>query len=133
MSINIAGIWLLDSKPETYCQAYHAGQLYSMVENFLPQEPIPPMAQCASEFPALRELFGERLWQRLCSSSKFRGRVAVYQKLSFHSGLPISMLGTEREFALGYAYNHKRTKLKRVLDDHRKSNIKFIEDYLSAS
>ena len=133
MSIIIAGIRLTTAKPETYTQAYHAGQIYSMVENFLPQENIPPLAQCASEFPALRELFGERLWQKLKSRTKFRARIVVYEKLIYQPGLPTTMIGTSREFALGYAYNHVRTKAKQILDFKRTNDIPKIEAYLSDS
>jgi hypothetical protein len=111
MYVTVGTITLSSSHPETFTQSYHAGQLCSMVENFLPNEEMPPLINCMFHFMALREMFGERLWQKLKSSAKFRSRVAIYEKLTYQPGLPKSMIGGNREFMLGYAYNHRRTKL----------------------
>lgn len=133
MFVNINGIWLSSERPETYTQAYHAGVLVSMVENFLPDESIPSLPECMVNFHALRELFGDRLWQKLSTRSKFKSRIIVYEKLTYQSFLPRAIIGGSREFCLGYAYHHKKTKLKKQLDLKRTQQLQPFVDYLTES
>jgi hypothetical protein len=131
MYIKLNGIWLSSDKPETFTQAYHAGAIVAMVENFLPKESVPSIPECMVNFHALRELFGERLWQKLKLRSRFRPRIHVYELLAYQPFLPRTMIGTSRDFCLGYVNHYKLSKVKKRTDNDRLKEIQTIIDYLS--
>lgn len=108
-------------RPESVTQAYHAGMLVSKVENFLPKEDIPPVGVCAANFHALRELFGERLWQKLKARLQFRQRLLVYEALTYQPGLPKELIGTNREFWVGYLTSYNMTKRKKAVDARQRA------------
>lgn len=118
-------------RPETLTQAYHAGIIVSMLENTYPNEKLPNLAECMVHFHSLRELLGERLWQKIKARSKFRERVLLYEKLTYEPFLPRSIIGGSREFCLGYAFSHKKSKLKRHYDVKRTQDLETILNYIN--
>lgn len=105
--------------PETYTQAYHAGIICAMAHNTFIDEELPTFVQCLINFYALRELFGERLWQIMRSRSPFRARIAVYEKLAHQPIKPKTFIGGGEDFAIGYVKSYKSSKLKAKLDAKR--------------
>lgn len=103
-------------RPETLTQAYHAGVIVSQIENYLPKENIPPLGVCLAKFQALRELLGERLWQKLKSRKQFTARIRIYEALTYQPYLPREMIGTSKEFCLGYVTSYKHSSRKRKQD-----------------
>ena len=117
-------------RPETLTQAYHAGILISMIENYLPNETIPPISICLVNFYALREVLGERIWLKLKTSARFAKRVQLYEKLTYQPLLPKAMIGTHRDFFLGYARSYEKSKLKKVVDRRRQTDSSVILHHL---
>jgi hypothetical protein len=118
-------------RPETLTQAYHAGVLVSMVENYLPNENIPSIVTCLVHFHALREVLGDRLWQKLKTKPRFAPRVRVYESLTYQPMLPKSMIGGSRDFFLGYVRSYENSTLKSKTDKERQKDVQRILDYLS--
>lgn len=110
------------SKPETLTQAYHAGVLIAMIENYLPKEDIPPVIMCVAQFYALRTLLGERLWQKLKASSRFAPRVRLYESTAYQPTMPKAFIGTYRDFFLGYVKSYEKSSLKRKVDKARQAS-----------
>lgn len=131
MDIKIGSITLSSHTPESFTQAYQAGIITAMVENFLPQEFKVSFVECLSHFHSLRELFGERLWQKLRTHHKFRSRVKVYESLTYQPFLPRSIIGGYKEFCLGYAKSHRPSRTKRKLDSERTKDLNTIITYLT--
>ncbi len=130
MQVKIGSIILSDTRPETFTQAYHAGVITAMVENYLPTYFKFTLVECMISFHSLRELFGERLWQKLKTLVKFRERVRTYELLTYQTYLPRTMIGGSKEFCLGYAKSHKKSRTKRKLDLERVRDLDIIVQYL---
>jgi hypothetical protein len=113
-------------RPETLTQAYHAGILIAQIENYLPREEIPGVATCMVHFQALRELLGERLWQKVKTRHMIAPRVRVYEAFTYQMHLPREMIGNSRDFCLGYAHSYKNSRLKMKTDKLRKEKASEI-------
>ncbi len=70
---------------------------------------IPPVAVCMVHFHALREQFGERIWQKMKTTSRSAKDIRLYEALTYQPYLPKEIIGTSREFCLGYSYSHKKS------------------------
>jgi hypothetical protein len=104
--------------PETYTQAYHAGVLCAMAHNTFEEE-LPSFLSCLINFYALRELFGERLWQIMKSRSAFRERISLYESLAYQPNKNREFIGTHEDFALGYVKSFVNSKRKSEIDKKR--------------
>lgn len=105
--------------PETYTQAYQAGVICAMAHNTFLKEDLPTFITCAINFYALREVFGERMWQKMKSRSAFRARVALYESMNYQPGMPRILIGKPEDFALGYCRSYGKSKAKYILDEQR--------------
>ncbi len=126
----INNIVVYSNKPETLTQAYHAGIIVSQVENFLPKEKIPSVGTCLANFHSLRELFGERLWQKLKSKSRFRDRILIYEKMAYQPFLPKSIIGTGRDFCVGYMQSYEKSNVRKYTNYLRLKDANVIIAYL---
>lgn len=117
-------------RPETLTQAYHAGVIVARIENYLPLEDIPSLIECMVHFHSLRELLGERLWQKLKARKAFANRIKVYEALTYQPTLPREMIGTYKEFCLGYVRSYENSKLKITSDRDKLEASKQIAKYL---
>jgi hypothetical protein len=102
--------------PETYTQAYQSGVICAMIHNAYPDEDLPTFIQCALKFYALRELFGERMWQKIKVRANFRERVALYESMEYQPGRPRPLMGNAEDFALGYVKSYENSKRKHNWD-----------------
>lgn len=118
-------------KPHTLTQAYHAGVLISQIENYLTED-IPPIGVCLANFHSLRELLGDRLWQKIKSRAKLVERVKIYEAFSYHPFLPKEMIGSGREFCLGYATSYVSSSRKYSKDQKVLKHADTILTYVRA-
>jgi len=116
--------------PETLTQAYHAGVLFAMAENYISNKKLPSFVACATNFHSLREVFGEELWQLMKAKQKFRDRITIYELLSYEIFLPRVILGTYREFCLGYVKSYYSSNLKRSHESSNMDEYKFLVAYI---
>lgn len=105
--------------PETYTQAYQAGVICAMAHNTFLKEDLPSFITCAINFYALREAFGERMWQIIKSRSAFKERVALYESMTYQPGKPRVLIGKPEDFALGFCRSYSRSSEKWTLDQRR--------------
>lgn len=117
-------------RPETLTQAYHAGVLVGMMENNLLAEDFPPIGVCMVHFSALRQLVGDRMWQILKARRKFRERIRIYEAFNYQPVLPREMIGSAREFCLGFATSYEHSKRKFCRDENMLKHADVIRNHV---
>lgn len=105
--------------PETLTQAYHAGVICAMAHNIFNDEDLPSFLRCCSRSYALREIFGERMWQKMKSRKAFRTHITQYEKLVLQTRTPQCLRSRSEDFCLGYTRSYERSKRKKELDKLR--------------
>lgn len=83
-------------------------------------------------FHAMRELLGESLWQRAKAKIALRGRIQLYEKLSYQPFYPKEFIGDSSDFCLGYIETYKKSRIKRDRDMARARKLKELESLLSS-
>lgn len=131
MSHPFVDINLNEKKPETFTQAYHAGILYARVKNFFPTENIPTFSVCMVNYHSLRELFGERLWQKLKTKPGFKYRIRLYEALAYQPSFPRAFIGTSSDFCLGYVKSYEASKSRMSIDRRRAKDIQQMKEIVS--
>ncbi len=89
------------------------------------------MVTCMVHFSALRELLGERLWQKLKAGHRLKERIRLYESLTYQHHLPKEVIGTSKEFCLGYARAYQQCKRKLVKDINSAESFKQIYEHLN--
>jgi len=132
MEYTIGNVKVSSRFPETLTQNYHAGALMAAIHVRWPEIQTPPIVQCMVHFHSLRELLGDKLWAKLRTHNRTKSRVQIYEKLTYQPSHPTTMIGTNREFMLGYVRVYERSKVKKIIDESILEDQEFILNKLSS-